>query len=196
MVHERAAANPRAARRSFRDGSGRDGVPAGSVLADDGQPPADGDITVRIRCDAGPIGVDPVPMGEEVRWFTSGKRNALPGPQLRPRSGRLSRLSNPSAFQVQVVMGGGVRRGSDVVKPVALDTRTVTIGRAHLGGLAATGQSGVENVLDVLRAGIDSALLGVGVLTTNELDPGLLLVPEIFHRSLGDSARDRAAVIR
>ncbi|GCD88162.1 pre-mycofactocin synthase MftD [Nocardioides sp. LS1] len=105
-------------------------------------------------------------------------------------------IADAVGSQVEVVMDGGVRRGSDVVKAVALGARAVMIGRAYLWGLAANGQAGVENVLDVLRGGIDSALLGIGVSSIDELDPELLLVPEGFHRILGDSARDRAAVAR
>ena len=45
------------------------------------------------------------------------------------------------------------------------------IGRAYLWGLAANGQAGVENVLDILRNGIDSALLGLGRASTSELEP-------------------------
>src|SRR5680860_251874 len=52
--------------------------------------------------------------------------------------------------QIEVVLDGGVRRGSDVVKAVALGARSGLIGRAYLWGLAANGQAGVENVLDVL----------------------------------------------
>ena len=48
------------------------------------------------------------------------------------------------------------------MKAVALGARAVMIGRAYLWGLAANGQAGVENVLDILRGGIDSALLGLG----------------------------------
>ena len=59
--------------------------------------------------------------------------------------------------QIEVVLDGGVRRGGDVVKAVALGARAVMIGRAYLWGLAANGQAGVENVLDILRSGIDSA---------------------------------------
>ncbi len=87
--------------------------------------------------------------------------------------------------QVEVVMDGGVRRGSDVVKAVALGARAVMIGRAYLWGLAANGQPGVENVLDVLRSGIDSALLGLGVASIDELTPEHLLVPDGFHRAIG-----------
>ena len=50
--------------------------------------------------------------------------------------------------QIEVLLDGGIRRGSDVVKALALGARAVMIGRAYLWGLAANGQAGVENVLD------------------------------------------------
>ena len=62
--------------------------------------------------------------------------------------------------QIELVLDSGIRRGSDVVKAVALGAKAVMIGRAYLWGLAANGQAGVENVLDILRNGIDSALRG------------------------------------
>jgi isopentenyl diphosphate isomerase/L-lactate dehydrogenase-like FMN-dependent dehydrogenase len=58
------------------------------------------------------------------------------------------------------------------------------IGRAYLWGLAANGQAGVENVLDVMRNGIDSALLGLGHASIGELSPSDLLVPPGFSRGL------------
>src|SRR5437764_5739307 len=64
--------------------------------------------------------------------------------------------------QVEVLLDGGIRRGSDVVKALALGAQAVMIGRAYLWGLAAAGQAGVENVLDLLRDGIGSALVGRG----------------------------------
>src|SRR5262249_51694269 len=51
--------------------------------------------------------------------------------------------------QIEVLLDGGIRRGSDVVKALALGARAVLIGRACLWGLAANGQAGVENVLDI-----------------------------------------------
>jgi L-lactate dehydrogenase (cytochrome)/glycolate oxidase len=87
--------------------------------------------------------------------------------------------------QVEVVLDGGVRRGSDVVKAVALGARAVMIGRAYLWGLAANGQAGVENVLDILRGGIDSALLGLGHSSIKDLSPDDLVIPPGFARRLG-----------
>jgi pre-mycofactocin synthase len=87
--------------------------------------------------------------------------------------------------QIEVVMDGGIRRGSDVVKALALGARAVMIGRAYLWGLAANGQAGVENVLDILRSGIDSALLGMGHTTIHDLSPADLIIPDGFHRVLG-----------
>jgi pre-mycofactocin synthase len=87
--------------------------------------------------------------------------------------------------QVEVLLDGGVRRGSDVVKALALGARAVMIGRAYLWGLAANGQAGVENVLDILRGGIDSALLGLGRASVQELTPADVVMPPGFSRALG-----------
>lgn len=87
--------------------------------------------------------------------------------------------------EVEVLLDGGVRRGGDVVKALALGARAVLIGRAYLWGLAAAGQAGVENVLDILSGGIDSALLGLGRGSVHELTPDDVVVPPGFTRSLG-----------
>jgi heme/flavin dehydrogenase (mycofactocin system) len=82
--------------------------------------------------------------------------------------------------QIEVVMDSGIRRGSDVVKALALGAKAVMIGRAYLWGLAVNGQAGVENVLDVLRMGIDSTLLGLGKASIGELSPDDLVIPPHF----------------
>jgi len=87
--------------------------------------------------------------------------------------------------QIEVLLDGGVRRGSDVVKALALGARAVMIGRASLWGLAANGQAGVENVLDILRGGIDSALLGLGRSDISELTRDDVVAPPDFYRTLG-----------
>jgi pre-mycofactocin synthase len=83
------------------------------------------------------------------------------------------------------VLDGGIRRGSDVVKAVALGAKAVMIGRAYLWGLSINGQAGVENVLDVLRGGIDACLLGLGKSHVNELTADDVTAPDGFFRTLG-----------
>jgi isopentenyl diphosphate isomerase/L-lactate dehydrogenase-like FMN-dependent dehydrogenase len=89
---------------------------------------------------------------------------------------------------IEIVLDSGIRRGSDAVKAVALGAKAVMLGRAYLWGLAANGQAGVENVLDLMRGGIDSALRGLGRASIHELEPSDVLVPEGFVRRLGDDA--------
>jgi L-lactate dehydrogenase (cytochrome)/glycolate oxidase len=98
--------------------------------------------------------------------------------------------------QVEVLLDGGIRRGSDVVKALALGARAVMIGRAYLWGLAANGQAGVENVLDLLRDGIGSALVGLGHPSIDDLTREDLVVPPGFGRHLGHAGADTPATAR
>jgi heme/flavin dehydrogenase (mycofactocin system) len=86
--------------------------------------------------------------------------------------------------QVEVLLDGGIRRGGDVVKALALGARAVMIGRAYLWGLAAGGPAGVKNVFDVLRGGIDSTLLALGRSSIQDLTPDDIIVPDEFSRGL------------
>lgn len=80
----------------------------------------------------------------------------------------------------QVLIDGGIRRGSDIVKALALGADGVLIGRAYLWGLAANGQAGVENVLDVLRGGINATMRGIGRSSIHDLSPADLVIPPNF----------------
>ncbi|GAA1254281.1 mycofactocin biosynthesis FMN-dependent deaminase MftD [Pseudonocardia aurantiaca] len=82
--------------------------------------------------------------------------------------------------QIEILLDGGIRRGSDVVKALALGARAVMIGRAYLWGLAAGGEKGVSNVLAILRSGIEEALLGVGRSSIHQLGPEDLTIPAGF----------------
>jgi L-lactate dehydrogenase (cytochrome) len=86
--------------------------------------------------------------------------------------------------QIEVLLDGGIRRGSDVVKAVALGAKAVMIGRAYLWGMAANGEAGVANVLQILRGGIDEALLGMSKSSIHELSRKDLIMPPDFSRTL------------
>ena len=86
--------------------------------------------------------------------------------------------------RAEVLLDGGIRRGGDVVKALALGARAVMIGRPCLWGLAAGGPAGVGNVFDVLRSGIDSTLLALGCQSIHQLDPADVIVPEGFTQGL------------
>ena len=72
--------------------------------------------------------------------------------------------------QIDVLMDGGVRRGTDVIKAICLGARAVLIGRAYAYGLAAGGPAGVTRAIDILRAEIDRALKLLGCASINALD--------------------------
>jgi heme/flavin dehydrogenase (mycofactocin system) len=97
----------------------------------------------------------------------------------------LGAIAEAVGDEIEIVLDGGIRRGGDVVKALALGARAVMIGRAYLWGLAANGQAGVENVLDILRDGIDSALLGLGRASVHDLTREDILIPDGFERALG-----------
>ena len=97
----------------------------------------------------------------------------------------LPAIADAVGHEVEVLLDGGIRRGGDVVKALALGARSVMIGRAYLWGLAANGQAGVENVLDILRSGIDSTLLGTGRSSIQDIRPSDVVVPAGFERALG-----------
>jgi heme/flavin dehydrogenase (mycofactocin system) len=94
----------------------------------------------------------------------------------------LPAVADAVGSSVEVLLDGGVRRGSDVVKALALGARAVMIGRACLWGLGANGQAGVENVLDILRNGIDSTLLGIGRASVHELTSSDVVIGPGFTR--------------
>jgi heme/flavin dehydrogenase (mycofactocin system) len=85
--------------------------------------------------------------------------------------------------QTEILLDGGIRRGSDVVKALALGARAVMIGRAYLWGMAANGEAGVTNVLQIMRSGIDEALLGLGRSSVHDLVPEDLIIPPDFTRA-------------
>lgn len=99
----------------------------------------------------------------------------------------LGPIADAVGGDIQVLLDGGIRRGSDVVKALALGADAVMIGRAYLWGLAANGQTGVENVLDIMRGGIDSALMGLGRRSIHDLTRDDIIIPEGFEKRFGET---------
>jgi|SRR5882672_6536563 len=74
------------------------------------------------------------------------------------------------AGQAEVLMDGGVRRGSDIVKAICLGARAVLIGRAYAYGLAAAGEAGVARALQILSADVERTLKLLGCASIGTLD--------------------------
>lgn len=72
--------------------------------------------------------------------------------------------------RAQVLMDGGIRRGSDIVKAICLGARAVLIGRAYAYGLAAAGEAGVARALEILRADVERTLRLLGCPSAAALD--------------------------
>jgi isopentenyl diphosphate isomerase/L-lactate dehydrogenase-like FMN-dependent dehydrogenase len=74
----------------------------------------------------------------------------------------------------EVYVDGGVRRGSDVLKAIALGARAVFVGGPILWGLAVNGEQGATHVLSILRRELDEAMLLCGCTTLADIDASLL----------------------
>jgi isopentenyl diphosphate isomerase/L-lactate dehydrogenase-like FMN-dependent dehydrogenase len=76
--------------------------------------------------------------------------------------------------RIPVLVDSGFRRGTDIVKALALGARAVCIGRPYLWGLGAFGQAGVERVLELLQQETRAAMLQVGAPSLKHLTPALV----------------------
>ncbi|HEX2890553.1 alpha-hydroxy acid oxidase [Vineibacter terrae] len=79
--------------------------------------------------------------------------------------------------RIPVLVDGGVRRGTDIIKALALGARAVGIGRPYLWGLGAFGQPGVERVLQILRRETQAAMQQVGAPAIKDLVPAMVRLP-------------------
>jgi 4-hydroxymandelate oxidase len=73
-----------------------------------------------------------------------------------------------------VIIDSGFRRGTDVVKALAMGAHAAGIGRPYLWGLGAFGQEGVERVLDLVRTETRAAMQQCGVRSVKELNPSFV----------------------
>jgi 4-hydroxymandelate oxidase len=75
---------------------------------------------------------------------------------------------------VPVLVDGGVRRGTDIVKAVALGATAVLIGRPYCYGLSVGGSEGVRRVVEILRAELEAAMMLTGVSRLSGIERSLL----------------------
>ncbi|HYL94913.1 MAG TPA: alpha-hydroxy acid oxidase, partial [Terriglobales bacterium] len=79
--------------------------------------------------------------------------------------------------KTEVLMDGGIRRGSDIVKAICLGARAVLIGRGYAYGLAAAGEAGVTRAIQILIADLERTLRLLGCASIRELDRSYVEVP-------------------
>jgi 4-hydroxymandelate oxidase len=86
----------------------------------------------------------------------------------------LPEVADAVGGKIEIMIDGGVRRGTDIVKAIALGAKAVLIGRPALWGLAVDGQQGVRNVLQILREEFDLAMALCGCRSIKEINRDLI----------------------
>jgi isopentenyl diphosphate isomerase/L-lactate dehydrogenase-like FMN-dependent dehydrogenase len=136
----------------------------------------------------GPIVVKGVHIGDDARRAIDEGADALVvsnhgGRQLdtvAPTIRALPEIVAAANGQIEVLMDGGIRAGSDVVKALCLGARAVLIGRAYAYGLAAAGEAGVARAIEILRTDVIRTLKLLGVDSTAKLDRSLVDTPSAW----------------
>jgi isopentenyl diphosphate isomerase/L-lactate dehydrogenase-like FMN-dependent dehydrogenase len=90
----------------------------------------------------------------------------------------LPEIVNTVQGRVEILMDGGIRRGSDIVKSLCLGARAVLIGRAYAYGLAAAGYSGICRALEILQEDLRRTLTLLGCASIKELDSSYVTAPD------------------
>jgi L-lactate dehydrogenase (cytochrome) len=133
----------------------------------------------------GPIVIKGVLTGEDARRAVDEGAEALVvsnhgGRQLDGVSATLRALPEvvgAANGRAEVLLDGGIRRGSDIVKALCLGARAVLCGRAYAYGLGAGGGEGVERAIQILRADLVRTLKLLGCASVSELDRSYVEFP-------------------
>jgi 4-hydroxymandelate oxidase len=86
----------------------------------------------------------------------------------------LPAIADAVGGDLSVLIDGGIRRGTDIVKAIALGASAVAVGRPVLWGLAVAGVDGVAQVLEMLRSEFDRALALCGCVMSRDVSRDLL----------------------
>jgi len=88
--------------------------------------------------------------------------------------------------QIEVLMDGGVRRGSDIVKAICLGARAVLVGRAYAYGLAAAGHPGVTRAIEILKKDVERTMRLLGCNSVSDLNTSYVTYPHEWRASFPD----------
>jgi isopentenyl diphosphate isomerase/L-lactate dehydrogenase-like FMN-dependent dehydrogenase len=89
----------------------------------------------------------------------------------------LPEVVSAASGRIEVLLDGGIRRGSDIVKALCLGARAVLCGRAYAYGLGAAGQAGVTRAIEILRADLVRSLKLLGCASVSQLDASYVEIP-------------------
>lgn len=102
----------------------------------------------------------------------------------------LAGIAKAVGGRTDLILDSGVRRGTDVIKALALGAKAVLIGRPYLYGLAVAGQQGVEGILDIFRSEIERSLTMMGAGSVRQLDRSWLIPRPAAEMDSGGRAQD------
>lgn len=95
--------------------------------------------------------------------------------------------------RTEVLLDGGIRSGSDVVKAICLGARAVLVGRAYAYGLGAAGEAGVTRAVEILQTGVERTLTLLGCASIADLDESFVEVPSEWLRRVDQRRRSPAS---
>ena len=81
--------------------------------------------------------------------------------------------------QIEIILDGGIRRGTDIIKAIALGARAVAVGRPYLYGLGAAGEAGVSKALDFLITSLERDMALAGATRLKDLTPDFVRRPAL-----------------
>ncbi|OLC26856.1 MAG: alpha-hydroxy-acid oxidizing enzyme [Verrucomicrobia bacterium 13_1_40CM_4_54_4] len=123
---------------------------------------------------SGPIVIKGVHTGDDARRAVDTGADAL---VVSNHGGMLPEVLASVGDRIEVLLDGGIRRGSDIVKALCLGARAVLAGRAYAYGLGAAGSAGVERAIEILRSDLTRTLKLLGCASIAELDRSYVDVP-------------------
>jgi L-lactate dehydrogenase (cytochrome) len=140
---------------------------------------------------SGPIVVKGILTGDDARRAVDAGAAAVVvsnhgGRQLDsvlPTIRALSEIVSAVGGQTEVLMDGGIRRGSDIVKAICLGARAVLVGRAYAYGLAAAGYPGMMRALEILRTDVERTLRLLGCSSVAGLGQSYVNMPSSWRKS-------------